>query len=524
LSAPAAKLAQARGQECPRYFPLLARFCRKAPNDIVAITFGALVNNSPTIWQALRSLSLRRDLCAVVGAAILLFGTPCLRAQAPAAESKNATITSLRIVQEKDGPAVEILSTKPLTPAIQAIGDPPRLVIDLPNARLERQSRISVQADQINALRANQFQQNPPVARVVVDLQASRAYSWDAAGNRLVVHLGKNPGEASNSPIETPSVPSVTPAAAPPVVTAVRAAGPLAIAGDTEGTGSSITAGPDTAVLSLSSGGEVRICPGTTVAITPSENQHNLLLSMNTGALEAHFALDASADSVMTPDFRIVLAGPGEFHYAVSADSQGNTCVRALPGNTASAMVTELIGNRSYQVKATDQLMFRSGQLDRVDMSVPLECGCPPPRDSILRASNNLPMQAPGASEAQSKAMPQVNTNPAPGGNSAQVTSTPSNVAQGAGAPVSESDTSTELHVQVTAPFVFRATGPPPSSVDVSALPADSRQQESPAVTDPLPPPPDGTAKPDEAGKTPANQGTRGFFRKIGAFFSSLFH
>ena len=79
-----------------------------------------------------------------------------------------------------------------LVPSIQAISDPPRLVIDLPNARLDtQQKRISVQADQISAIRADQFQQNPPVARVVVDLLAPRAYTWDAAGNRLVVHLGQ---------------------------------------------------------------------------------------------------------------------------------------------------------------------------------------------------------------------------------------------------------------------------------------------------------------------------------------------
>ncbi len=92
--------------------------------------------------------------------------------------SPYSSIKSFKIVQEKDGPAVEILSTKPLIPSIQAIDDPPRLVIDLPHARLDtREKRIRVQADQISTLRADQFQQNPPVARVVVDLLVPRAYT-----------------------------------------------------------------------------------------------------------------------------------------------------------------------------------------------------------------------------------------------------------------------------------------------------------------------------------------------------------
>lgn len=450
----------------------------------------------------------------VLAVGILVFGAPWLRSQTTPSASKSAAssvvskiaaIKSFRIVQEKDGPAVEILSTRPLVPSIQAISDPDRLVIDLPNARLETpQKRISIQADQISTLRADQFQQNPPVARVVVDLLVPRAYTWDAAGNRLVVHLGKNPNQANRSPFQAPTVPSLTPAPQP-VVTAVRAAGPLALAENDGSAGSAITAGPDTAVLRLSSGGEVHVCPGTTVSVTPSQNRHNLMLSMNTGALEAHFALDASSDSVMTPDFRILLVGPGEFHYAISADSQGNTCVRALPGNTASAIVSELLGDRTYQVKATDQLLFHSGQLDRVDMAVPLECGCPPPRDAPLRATNDLPMQ----SRAQAEALPPLNANPAPG----------------AAAPLDTSVAPNELHVQVEAPFVFHATGPPPAPVeDVRALPLDSRPLAAPALATPLPPP--ARESPKAAGSEAASAKhppARGFFRKLGGFFAALF-
>ena len=489
---------------------------------------------------------LRADLCAVIAVGMLVAGAssqttvklevrPDAKSAASSAASaakKSAAIKSFRIVQEKDGQAVEILSTKPLVPSIQSISDPPRLVIDLPNARLEtQQKRIDIEADQIGSIRADQFQQNPPVARVVVDLLAPRAYTWDAAGNRLVVHLGKNPGQASSSPFQPATVVSLTPSPQP-VVAAVRAAGPLVFAGDGNdgGTGSSVTAGPDTAVLRLSSGGEVHVCPGTTVSVTPSQNRHNMMLSMNTGALEAHFALDASSDSVMTPDFRILLVGPGEFHYAISADSRGNTCMRALPGNTASAIVTELIGDRTYQVKATDQLVFRSGQLDRVDMAVPLECGCPPPRDTPLRATNDLPPQSPVPSNTQSQAVPPLNASPAPVADTTTAESAPSTGVPSTGVPAAAAalDVSVapnELHVQVAAPFVFRATGAPPApGEDVRALPLDSRPGVSPALAGPLPPSANENPKPVGTETASANHApARGFFKKLGRFFAALF-
>jgi hypothetical protein len=475
---------------------------------------------------------LRPALYATLAIGALVMGAPAVLSQtkadstsssADSAVSKTAAIKSLRIVQEKDGPAVEILSTKPLAPSIQAISNPPRLVIDLPNARLEtQQKRIDVDADQIDALRANQFQENPPVTRVVVDLQAPRVYTWDAAGNRLVVHLGKNPNQESNSPFQAPTVASLM-SAAQPVIASVRAPGPLAIAGLTGGMGSAITAASETEVINLSSGGEVRVCPGTTLSISPSQNRHNMMLSMNTGALETHFALDASADSVMTPDFRIVLAGPGQFDFAISADSQGNTCLRALPGNTASAMVTELIGDRSYQVKPTDQLVFHSGQLDRVDMAVPLECGCPAPRDIPMRAMNNVPVQTEAENETQSKSLPPVNANPGAIADSTHEESAPTS-GPAAVAPLGASANPNELHVQVTAPFVFRATGPPPAPVvAVRALPLDSRPLAAMAPADPLPPPAKDASKSDAPDKTSADPPPRGFFQKIGAFFAALF-
>jgi hypothetical protein len=447
---------------------------------------------------------------------LLALGATGIRAQTIPRSSPYSSIKSFRIVQEKDGPAVEILSTKPLIPSIQAIGDPPRLVIDLPNTRLDaRVKRISVQADQISTLRADQFQQNPPVARVVVDLVVPRAYTWAAAGNRLLVHLGKNPPVPANkTPFDTPSVPSLT-SVPKPVAAIVHAGGPLAVAGNNLAAGSSITAGADTAVLNLARGGEVHVCPGTTVSVTPSQSGHNVMLGVNTGALEAHYSLDASSDSVITPDFRILLSGPGEFHYAISTDKGGNTCVRSLPGNTASAIVSELLGDRSYQVKATDQLVFHSGQLDRVDMAVPLECGCPAPRPSVLRAANEGPVigDAPAALSVVTNAASKEPVRTEGAGSDGLPANTPLKVSV---AP-------NELHVQVEAPFVFHATGPPPAPVDdVRALTLDSRPLQAIVVSTPLPPAPGRKPSGTETASADAPP-RRGFFGKVRGFFAAMF-
>src|SRR3954467_14096011 len=148
----------------------------------------------------------------------------------------------------------------------------------------------------------------------------------------------------------------------------------MAAGGTRVASGSAVTAGRTAASLRLDRGGEVRVCPGTTVNVTAAARSKGLMLSLSDGTIETHYSVGSSADTVQTPDFRILFPGPGDFNFAVRADASGNTCIRALDGNTASVVVSEMMGDGSYQVRPNEQVTFSDG---KVSNAVPFgKCGC----------------------------------------------------------------------------------------------------------------------------------------------------
>jgi AMIN domain len=442
-------------------------------------------------------------------------------ATAPARPVADAAIRvrNISIEQTDNGFAVAIASNGALVPAITKLDGPPRLVIDLAGAvNAVPRARVNGTTGEIKSIRVSQYQQNPPLTRVVVDLAEPRDYAWETVQNKLLVHLRRPDATEDKPGISTPAFtagvePAITYAGAAPTGSVQEVE--QQISGP-----SSVSAAEDTTVLNLARGGQIRVCPGTTISVTSSADKRDVMVGMSTGSFEAHYALNDSADSVLTPDFRILLPGPGQFDLAISADSRGNTCVRSLPGNTASAVVSELMGDGTYQVKSDEQVVFHNGQLTKADHDVPIDCGCPAAQTPVLRAEapvSPAPAETASASGADPAGAGDKVASNAPaadaGGGVAvrMLVTAPDAAALAAVKP-------SEVHMQVDAPLVFRGNEPLPAPAEeTQKLPAMSASRQTLTVV-PLPPP-----TPDSGQNTAPSKTRPGFFGRFKHFLSSVF-
>src|SRR5207245_10034292 len=112
--------------------------------------------------------------------------------------------------------------------------------------------------------------------------------SCHGAANRLmgrlkpteVVDTAKK--QESGQPMSAPGL-ALTPDAA--VIPVVGGASPVAVDASRLSAGSSVTAGSDTTMLHLPNGGEVRVCPGTTLSVSSSPSKPDLTLGMGRGTI-----------------------------------------------------------------------------------------------------------------------------------------------------------------------------------------------------------------------------------------------
>jgi hypothetical protein len=431
---------------------------------------------------------------------------------AQSGRSRTAELRSWRVTAGEFGPVIEVVSTRPITPKIQVVENPLRLVIDLPGSTIgSARTRIPFRNEQIKSVRLNQFQSSPPVSRIVLDLSGPVQYTWDADGNLL--HIRVRADEAARA--KPPSVAGLAMGPQPVAVpVAVGTSGTLVETGSRVAAGSSITAGEEIAILRLRRGGEVRVCPGTTVSVATSQTGQDLMLGMSKGAMETHYGESETVDSVLTPDFRIVLPGPGEFNLAISADAKGNTCVGSLQGSTASAVVAELLGSGTYEIKPEQQVLFREGRLDSVE-TPPVACGCPAARVPALQASVD-PSKTISEDEAGQKL--QLQNSNSPSSTSTEPGNAPDvNAAAAKDAPKPAAESSLVFSGEEIAKAKQKSAAQPPKKTGVPAAPTTeaAKLPLSAKAPEPLPavvalPPADPKPK-------------KGFFGKIRGFFGSIF-
>ena len=134
----------------------------------------------------------------------------------------------------------------------------------------------------------------------------------------------------------------------------------------------SITAGSQTTHVTLPYRGTLLICAYTIVKLAadssvPQGQAPGLLMAMDHGAVEMSFAATAgmgrNSDILLTPDFRILIAGPGAADLKVRLGPQGDTCVDNAGINAPYVLVSSIFDGGAYRVQPGQRVMFQHGSL-----------------------------------------------------------------------------------------------------------------------------------------------------------------
>ena len=324
---------------------------------------------------------------------------------------------------------------------------------------------------------------------------ASLALSLLAAARVLAAQSVLPPAAAAPdaaapfSPASAPasrSVPNAPSAGAPIAIVPLSAntgetatvTGALEVTGDKAIIASSgaVTAGKATTDVTLPRRGVLHVCASTTVKVAADTSvakgeTPGLLMALDHGAMEADFATGRNSDMVLTPDFRILISGPGDANLKMRLGSKGDTCVDNAGVNAPYVLVTSLFGDGMYRVQPGQRVLFEHGSIHEVVDQEKEPCGCPP---AIKPGSNEFPL-------AQSEGL---------------------------------------------APLPRLAPAPPPSAEMHLPLIYNSAEHAPQPASSPAPPAANSAPSALIAPEAPAAlkaKPKRGFFRSVGRFFRRIF-
>ena len=314
------------------------------------------------------------------------------------------------------------------------------------------------------------------------------------------------------------------------------------------GNGSTITAGDETLPISLTRGGQLRLCATTSLHLArdrsiQASDASGLMLGLDRGAIEAHYPTSKYSDVLLTPDLRILISGPGDANVAIRVSRTGDTCIDNRGPNAPYITVTSPLEGGLYRVQPGQHVSFQHGSLREVVDTEKEPCGCPPAAPVAIASTDPAkPVGGPSSTPADTAFPLAV---------SEGLTKTPLPAATPVAAPG-------EVHAQVAVPFRYNgdlpAVAPPaapsasPSTTPVTetapatesavAIPPPSPAAPAPSPSNMPPPhiqaPPPGsmpvtaelptqTAMIEPTAQAAWKPPSRGFFHRVGHLIARFF-
>lgn len=243
----------------------------------------------------------------------------------------------------------------------------------------------------------------------------------------------------------------------------------------------SITSGPEITPVVLPRRGMLRVCPSTTVNLSTDTSVSagetpGLMMALDHGAIEASYAAGRNSDVLLTPDFRILIGGPGAVDVKVRLGDHGDTCVDNPGLNAPYVLVSSVFDGGAYRVQPGQRVMFQRGSLHEVVDQEKEPCGCPPARRP---GSNDFPL---AESAGLSPKSPPVQPTPKAGSVAAPST--------------------------IKEPLVYQAQAPAEAPVPTASAPVPTKPAAQLAQATPQ--------------SAPAKK-HKGFFHRVGSFFRRIF-
>jgi hypothetical protein len=124
-------------------------------------------------------------------AVLLLSAAACFPTSSACQAQAVPSIRRVQVLDTRKQVEIEIESSDRIIPQINVLTGPDRLVVDFVNAVPGAQLRNrAVNRGEVRSLRVGLFSSNPPVTRVVLDLNGPQAYQVFPSGRTVIVRVG----------------------------------------------------------------------------------------------------------------------------------------------------------------------------------------------------------------------------------------------------------------------------------------------------------------------------------------------